>query len=189
LLQNLVNRVSRISCESQQSVTSWKLVSDGVLNKLLKLYYKVHLRESIYDGKFNAIFLHTCMYIHTKYSHKVNHRFVFNLAPRVELWPPGEKLSPGVKLSPRGKLCPLGVKLDPGGWRSSVCPSILLNIRECSPLRVNVGVSIPPGGQLYPWGQTHDVKNWPLDKQSWNEPGTCHSEGSSIYWCEFVILL
>jgi hypothetical protein len=34
----------------------------------------------------------------------------------------------------------------------SVCPSILLNSRECSPLGVNEGVNIPPRGQISPLG-------------------------------------
>jgi hypothetical protein len=51
----------------------------------------------------------------------------------------------GVKLAPRCELCPLGVKF-------TVCPSILLNSRECSPLGVNEGVKIPPRGQISPLG-------------------------------------
>jgi hypothetical protein len=34
----------------------------------------------------------------------------------------------------------------------SVCPSILLNSREHSPLGVNEGVEISPRGQIIPWG-------------------------------------
>jgi hypothetical protein len=58
---------------------------------------------------------------------------------------------PGIKLAPRGKLCPLEVKLFPGkGWRSSVCPSVLLKIEECSPLGVNEGMNIPSMVQSSP---------------------------------------
>jgi hypothetical protein len=82
-------------------------------------------------------------------------RPIFNFAPR-------GKLTPGAKLSPRGEFCPLRVKLSPGA-KFSVCPSILLKIRECSPLGgVNVGVNIPPRGQISPLGARGEVKNGPL---------------------------
>jgi hypothetical protein len=46
------------------------------------------------------------------------------------------------------------------GGKFSVYPSILLNIRECSPLGVNEGVNIPPRGQITPLG----AKFTPRDK-------------------------
>jgi hypothetical protein len=51
-----------------------------------------------------------------------------------------------VKLSPRGEVIPQG-------WRASVRPFILLNIRECSPLGVNKGVNNPSRGQSSPLGE------------------------------------
>jgi hypothetical protein len=57
----------------------------------------------------------------------------------------------GAKLAPRGEFCPLGVKLSPG-VKFSVCPSILLNNRECSHLGYNEGVNIPPRGPISPLG-------------------------------------
>jgi hypothetical protein len=53
---------------------------------------------------------------------------------------------------------PLGANFDPRGEvgsyslgvKFSVCPSIFLNSRECSPLGVNKGVNIAPGGQVHP---------------------------------------
>jgi hypothetical protein len=45
----------------------------------------------------------------------------------------------------------------------SVCPSILLNGRKCSPLGVNEGVNISPRGQSSPLGAKGEVKNGPLD--------------------------
>jgi hypothetical protein len=72
----------------------------------------------------------------------------------------------------------------------SVCPSILLNSRECTPLGVNKGVNIPPRGQvsplgakftprgqLHPWGPTHVVKNWPMAaKRAVTEPNYCRNK-------------
>jgi hypothetical protein len=90
-------------------------------------------------------------------------RPIFNITPRGKLWPPG------AKLSPRGEVIPWGVKF-------TVCPSILLSSRECSPLGVNEGVSrmsqdvprghsSPLGVKFTPGGQG-EVKNGPLP--SWN---------------------
>jgi hypothetical protein len=50
--------------------------------------------------------------------------------------------APGANLSPRVQFCPLGEV------RFSVCPSILLNSRECSPLGPNKGVNISRRGQM-----------------------------------------
>jgi hypothetical protein len=50
---------------------------------------------------------------------------------------------------------------------SSVCHSILLISRECSPLGVNKGVDIPPRGQILPLGPSSplrargEIKNGP----------------------------
>jgi hypothetical protein len=65
-----------------------------------------------------------------------------------------------VSFGPRGEV-------RPQGWRSSVCPSILLNNIVCSSLGVNEGVNIShrgqrsplganfsTGGKLYPWVKT-----------------------------------
>jgi hypothetical protein len=58
------------------------------------------------------------------------------------------------KLCPQGRSCPPGVNFIPWDWsyplevKFSVCPSILLNSRECSPLGVKEGVNIPPRGQI-----------------------------------------
>jgi hypothetical protein len=43
----------------------------------------------------------------------------------------------------------------------SVCPSILLIRRECSPLGINGGANITPRGQISPWGPGNEVKNVP----------------------------
>jgi hypothetical protein len=65
-------------------------------------------------------------------------------------------LTTGAKLSPRGEVIPWGVKF-------SVCPSILLNSRKCSPLGVNEGVNIPPRGQILPLEARGEVKNSPQE--------------------------
>jgi hypothetical protein len=44
----------------------------------------------------------------------------------------------------------------------SLCPSILLDNRECPPLGVHEGVKIPPKGQILPLGARGEVKNGPL---------------------------
>jgi hypothetical protein len=62
-------------------------------------------------------------------------RSVFYFAPWGELWPPG------VKLAPRGEVITQGWRTSLRPFRPSVHPSVLLNIRECSPLRVNKGVN------------------------------------------------
>jgi hypothetical protein len=62
---------------------------------------------------------------------------------------------PILNFTPGGKLWPPGVKL-------SVCPSILINNRECSPLGVNKGVNFTPRGQISPLGARGEVKNGPL---------------------------
>jgi hypothetical protein len=65
----------------------------------------------------------------------------------------------------RREILPLGVKLSPDGGEvlCSPLPSSKL-YKECSPLGMNEGVTIPPRGQSSPLGEnfTHDVKNWPL---------------------------
>jgi hypothetical protein len=60
----------------------------------------------------------------------------------------------GTNFDIQGRRCPPGlVNFVPKGWsypmgvKFSVCPSILLNNRERSPLGVNEGVNIPPRGQ------------------------------------------
>jgi hypothetical protein len=68
-------------------------------------------------------------------------RPLLNFAPRGKLWPQGWSCPPGVNFVSWDWSYPLGVKF-------SVCPSILLNSRECSPL----GVNIPPKGQISPLG-------------------------------------
>jgi hypothetical protein len=80
-------------------------------------------------------------------------RLILNFAPRGKLCPP-----PRAKLSPRGEFCPLGVKF-------SVCPSIPLNSRECSPLWVNEGVNILLGANFTPLGANYVVKDWPPDER------------------------
>jgi hypothetical protein len=76
-------------------------------------------------------------------------RPILNFSPRDNRWPPG------ANLFPKGWSYSLGVKF-------SVCPSILLNSRKCSPLLVNKGVNIPPRGQISPLGASGEVKNGPL---------------------------
>jgi hypothetical protein len=83
-------------------------------------------------------------------------RPILNLTPRGKLWPqdkfsPRGKFFPRGNFSPRGKFCPLGWSY-PLGVKFSVRPSILQNIRECSPLGVNKGVNIPPRVQISPLG-------------------------------------
>jgi hypothetical protein len=83
-------------------------------------------------------------------------RPILNFAPRGKLWPRGRSCPPGVN-------CPLGVKF-------SVCPSILLNSRQCSPRGVIEGMNIPPRGQISPLGAKFtsrgEVKNGPLNTGS-----------------------
>jgi hypothetical protein len=79
---------------------------------------------------------------------------ILNFAPRVKLCPQGRSCPPRVNFVPWGCFYPLGMKF-------SVCLSILLNSRECSPLGVNEGVSIPPKGQSSPLGAGGKVKNGP----------------------------
>jgi hypothetical protein len=83
---------------------------------------------------------------------------------------------PRSKLSPQGVVVPQGWILSPGaGWsypmgvKFSVCTSILLNIRECSPLGVNKGVNIPPRGQISPL--LHFFRFWRLSDylHCWHE--------------------
>jgi hypothetical protein len=110
-------------------------------------------------------------------------RPILSFAPRGKFWPTGAKLSPRdeffsqthlvtlrpiLNFSPRDKRWPPGANLFPKGWsyslgvKFSVCPSILLNSRKCSPLLVNKGVNIPPRGQISPLGASGEVKNGPL---------------------------
>jgi hypothetical protein len=77
--------------------------------------------------------------------------------PRGKLWPQRRSCPPGLNYAPRVKLSP-GVKLFPG-VKLSVCPFILLNSRECSPLAVNEGVNIPSRGQFSPLGARGEDKN------------------------------
>jgi hypothetical protein len=60
-------------------------------------------------------------------------------------WPPGVKSAPKCEVTPRA------------GWRPSVCSSVLLNIRKCSPLGMNEGVSNTPGGKVHPWGPSSGI--------------------------------
>jgi hypothetical protein len=75
--------------------------------------------------------------------------------------PQGRSCPPGENFVPLGSSYPLGVKF-------SVCSSILLNSRECSPLGVNEGVNIPPRGHIssmgakFTPGARGEVKNGPL---------------------------
>jgi hypothetical protein len=60
----------------------------------------------------------------------------------------------GAHFDPKGEVVPQGWILSPGwsyplGVKFSVCPSTLLNSRECPPLG---GVNIPPRGQISPLG-------------------------------------
>jgi hypothetical protein len=49
------------------------------------------------------------------------------------------------------------------GVKFFVCPSILLNNKECLPLGVNKGVvNFTPRGQISPLGARGEVKNAPL---------------------------
>jgi hypothetical protein len=65
---------------------------------------------------------------------------------------------PILNFTPRGEFCPPGANFVPWVWsyplgvKLSVCPSILLNYREYSPLGLNGGVNIPLGDQFHPWG-------------------------------------
>jgi hypothetical protein len=69
-------------------------------------------------------------------------RPILNFAPRGN-FDPRAKLSPRVTFVPWRWSYPLGMKLP-------VCPSILLNSKECSPLGVNEGVNISNRGQISP---------------------------------------
>jgi hypothetical protein len=78
------------------------------------------------------------------FTHKnLTQRPILNIAPGGEVVPYGQILFPGA-----GRSYPLGVKF-------SVCPSILLNIIEYSPMRMNKGVNIPPRGPMSPLGTVH----------------------------------
>jgi hypothetical protein len=79
--------------------------------------------------------------------------------------PIGVNFAPGAKLSPRGEFCVLGVKL-PLGVKLSVCPSILLNSIECSPLGVNKGDKFFLLGPSSPLGASGEVKNSPQNHSS-----------------------
>jgi hypothetical protein len=70
-------------------------------------------------------------------------------------------LRPILNFAPRGEFVPWGC-CYPLGVKFSVCLSILLNNRECSPLGVNEGMNIPPRGQISPLGARCEVKNGPL---------------------------
>jgi hypothetical protein len=62
-----------------------------------------------------------------------------------------EKSRPyGRTLIPRGQVVSQG-------WRSSVHPSILLNIRECPTLWVKEGPKFTPRCKVHPWGQTYNA--------------------------------
>jgi hypothetical protein len=67
-------------------------------------------------------------------------------------WGPFLTSPPGANFDPQGRSCPPGVNFVPWGWsyllgvNFSVCPSILLNSRECSPRGVYEGLNIPPRG-------------------------------------------
>jgi hypothetical protein len=59
----------------------------------------------------------------------------------------------GAKFDPQGWSWPLGGKLSPrAGWRPSVRPFVLLNIKECSPLGLNEGWAILLWDKVHPWG-------------------------------------
>jgi hypothetical protein len=84
--------------------------------------------------------------IFSKVGSSLSHqRPILNFAPRGKIWPQGRIRPPGVNFVPWGWSYPQGVKFF-------VCPSILLNSRECSPLGVNKVVNIPPRGQITPLG-------------------------------------
>jgi hypothetical protein len=85
-------------------------------------------------------------------------RQILNLNTRGKLWPQGRSCTPGVNFVPWGWSYLLGVKF-------SVCPSIILNSRECSPLGVNKGVNIPPRVQISLLGARGEVKNGPQGDQ------------------------
>jgi hypothetical protein len=84
-------------------------------------------------------------------------RPILNFAPRGKLWPQELRCPPGVNFVSWGWSYSLEVKF-------SVCLSILLNNRECSPLGpgVNKGVNIPPGGQDSSLEARGEVKNGPI---------------------------
>jgi hypothetical protein len=69
--------------------------------------------------------------------------------------PLGANFDPWVNFLPKERSYPMGVKFY-------VCPSILLNSRERSPMGVNKEVNIPPRVQSSPLEANHVVKNWPL---------------------------
>jgi hypothetical protein len=74
-------------------------------------------------------------------------RPILNFAQRGKLYSQGWNCPPGVNFVPLGWSYSLGVKFF---VRPSI--SILLNIRDSSPLGVNEGVNIPPREQSSPLG-------------------------------------
>jgi hypothetical protein len=66
---------------------------------------------------------------------------ILNFTPRGKFWPQVRICLTGVNFVPWVWIYPLGVKF-------SVCPSILQNSRECSPL----GAKVTPRGEVIPWG-------------------------------------
>jgi hypothetical protein len=115
--------------------------SNRIMNFFLsKNYQPVSWRDSISrpiapldQGRITIFFL--------DHHNSSRQRPILNFAPRGKLWPQGRSCPPWVKFS--------------------VHPSILLHCRECSPLRVNEGVNIPPRGQISPLGGRGEVNNGP----------------------------
>jgi hypothetical protein len=107
-----------------------------------------------------------------------------NFTPRGEFVLQGWIVSSGGEVVLWGWSYPLGVKF-------SVCPSILLNSRECSPLGVNEGVNIPPRGEHSPRGQISpqgakltpgdrgEVMNGPLICV-WSGPSSPHKKAAYV---------
>jgi hypothetical protein len=60
----------------------------------------------------------------------------------------------GWNLSPRSEVIPQG-------WRPSVCPFVLLNISECSPLGWTKGWTTPPGNKVHTWGPSSPLGGKP----------------------------
>jgi hypothetical protein len=73
-------------------------------------------------------------------------------------------LRPILNFAPRGEFCPLGVKFF-------VCPSILLNIRECSTLGVNEGANISPGAKFTPRGNLRMALRFTKSTPGWQVRG------------------
>jgi hypothetical protein len=82
---------------------------------------------------------------------------VQNVAPRDEVGPKGEVVTRG-EVGPKGyvTLTPRS-EVIPWGWRPSIRPFSLLNIRECSSLGWTKGSTCPLGNKVHPCGLSSPV--------------------------------